>query len=174
MEWIAANWQWIALALFVADKIVAVTPTKYDDLIFTAIKGALTGIKKKPKIEIPLVIFAGMFMVGCLAGPAAAFQPEDWVRQSGIKTSSQTAVSGAGYLYGIMVSTDGTNDVTVVSYDNTAATGTKLHPDWVVTTSASNRAQVLGFDPPVAFNNGVYVSVTTGGTVSYAVYYRAR
>ena len=44
MEWMIANWQWIALGLLVADKVVAATPTKYDDLILTSIKGALSAI----------------------------------------------------------------------------------------------------------------------------------
>ena len=41
MEWLITNWEWVALGLLIADKIVAVTPTKHDDLILTAIKGAL-------------------------------------------------------------------------------------------------------------------------------------
>ena len=41
MEWILSNFEWIMLGLLVADKIVAATPNKYDDLILTAIKGAL-------------------------------------------------------------------------------------------------------------------------------------
>ena len=47
MEWVIENWQWLALGIMVLDKIVAATPTKYDDLILTAIKGTLNGIKSK-------------------------------------------------------------------------------------------------------------------------------
>jgi|TARA_Y100000310_G_scaffold182326_1_gene182416 hypothetical protein len=44
MEWVLNNWEWVALGLLVADKIVAATPCKWDDLILTAIKGALAKI----------------------------------------------------------------------------------------------------------------------------------
>lgn len=50
MEWLIANWEWFALGILVLDKIVAATPTKYDDLILTAIKGAFAAVglgKKK-------------------------------------------------------------------------------------------------------------------------------
>lgn len=40
-DWIIANWEYVLLGIMVADKIVAMTPTKHDDLILTAIKGAL-------------------------------------------------------------------------------------------------------------------------------------
>jgi len=41
MEWLIANWGFVLLGLMVADKIVTATPTKYDDIILTAIKGSL-------------------------------------------------------------------------------------------------------------------------------------
>ena len=49
MEWIIEHWQEIALAIMVLDKIVAATPVKWDDLILTAIKSALTSVKPKDK-----------------------------------------------------------------------------------------------------------------------------
>ena len=49
MEWIVENWQWIALAVLVADKIVAATPTKYDDLILTVVKAAISPFAPKRK-----------------------------------------------------------------------------------------------------------------------------
>lgn len=50
MEWILAHLSEIALGILVADKIVAKTPCKWDDLIVTSIKevlGVVTGGKKK-------------------------------------------------------------------------------------------------------------------------------
>ena len=44
MEWILENWEWVLLGLLVADKIVAATPCKWDDLIITAIKEALHSV----------------------------------------------------------------------------------------------------------------------------------
>ena len=38
---IAANWEYITLGILIVDKIVAMSPTKYDDMIFTSIKGLL-------------------------------------------------------------------------------------------------------------------------------------
>jgi len=61
--------------------------------------------------------------------------------------------------------TDGTNAVTVKIYDNTAATGTRILPDWVVTTGSSDR---------LSFNSGVSIDVTTSGTVSYMIFTRQK
>ena len=43
MEFMAANWEWIMLGFYVAEKVVKLTPTKYDDIAFDIIGG---GIKK--------------------------------------------------------------------------------------------------------------------------------
>jgi len=55
MEWLTGNWEWLVLGVFVLDKIVAVTPTKHDDLILSAIKGVVKGVTGKeigkPKID---------------------------------------------------------------------------------------------------------------------------
>lgn len=48
MEWMIANWEWVVLCLLIADKIVAVTPTPWDDMILTAIKSAFKAVFKKP------------------------------------------------------------------------------------------------------------------------------
>jgi len=45
MEWLIKNWELIALGILIADKIVAATPTKWDDLILTAIKNTLGSVK---------------------------------------------------------------------------------------------------------------------------------
>lgn len=44
MEWLFANWEWIALGILVLDKVVAATPCKWDDLLLTSIKGAFHSI----------------------------------------------------------------------------------------------------------------------------------
>jgi hypothetical protein len=104
---------------------------------------------------------------------AFAFQPEEWMEQTATLTADAAAVSGAGYIYGIVFVTDGTNAPTFVVYDNTAASGTKIVPD--LPLSATPRVQTLSFDPAVAFNNGVYVDLTLGGgSVAYMVYYRSK
>jgi len=43
-EWIVANWEYILVAVYALEKIVKITPTKYDDIIFDMI---LKPIKNK-------------------------------------------------------------------------------------------------------------------------------
>ena len=119
-----------------------------------------------------IVVLLAIFLV-LLAGVTAIAD------QSATKTSSSAIVaSGAGWFLGIIVVTDGTNAVTLDVYDNgSAASGTKLIPQTVVTTSSTNRVFAIGFDADdksgdVYFYNGLYVNVTCAGTVSYMVYYR--
>lgn len=82
---------------------------------------------------------------------------------------------GRGSFRGIIVHTDATNSVTVDIYDATSATGTKLLSSWTVTTSAVDRVQAIGFsDNECPFENGIYVDVTTSGTVTYDTYYVSR
>jgi anti-sigma-K factor RskA len=96
---------------------------------------------------------------------------QSFVNGSGSKSASALILDGTGKLHGIVVTTDGTNAQTVDIYDNTSATGTKLIPTWVVTTSSTDRTQSIGFYPPVNFNTGCYVNVSGSGTVGYVVYY---
>ena len=35
--WIAANWEWILLAFYTLEKIVKLSPTKQDDIIFDTV-----------------------------------------------------------------------------------------------------------------------------------------
>jgi len=37
MQWILGNWEWILLAMYVVEKIVKLSPTKKDDVIFDMI-----------------------------------------------------------------------------------------------------------------------------------------
>ena len=41
MIWISANWEYMLIAILCIDKAVALSPTKWDDLIWTSIKKAL-------------------------------------------------------------------------------------------------------------------------------------
>jgi hypothetical protein len=33
-EWLVANWEYVLVVLYAVEKIVKLTPTKYDDIIF--------------------------------------------------------------------------------------------------------------------------------------------
>ena len=41
MEWIASNWEYALIAILCIDKVVALSPTKWDDLIWTSAKKAI-------------------------------------------------------------------------------------------------------------------------------------
>ena len=41
MMWITSNWEYILIGILCIDKVVALSPTKWDDLIWTSIKKAL-------------------------------------------------------------------------------------------------------------------------------------
>ena len=43
-EWIAANWEYVLVVIYVLEKIVKMTPTKYDDILFDML---LKPIKEK-------------------------------------------------------------------------------------------------------------------------------
>ena len=43
-EWLAQNWEYVLVAFYAIEKIVKLTPTKYDDIIFDMI---LKPIKEK-------------------------------------------------------------------------------------------------------------------------------
>ena len=37
MGWITANWEWVLLAMYVIEKVVKLSPSKKDDVIFDMI-----------------------------------------------------------------------------------------------------------------------------------------
>ena len=37
MGWITANWEWVLLAMYVVEKVVKLSPSKKDDVIFDMI-----------------------------------------------------------------------------------------------------------------------------------------
>ena len=43
-EWLAANWEYVLVAFYAIEKIVKLTPTKYDGILFDAV---LKPIKEK-------------------------------------------------------------------------------------------------------------------------------
>jgi|TARA_Y100000310_G_scaffold209702_1_gene210348 hypothetical protein len=49
MEFLSDNWEWVAIAILVVDKVVAMSPSKMDDLIWSSVKKILAGLKLKKK-----------------------------------------------------------------------------------------------------------------------------
>ncbi len=81
MEWILANWAYITIGILAVDKAVALTPTKWDDLIWTALKAAGKVIFAARKIKKPLVFFllSISILVGCVVGCAELTVSEEVV-----------------------------------------------------------------------------------------------
>jgi hypothetical protein len=115
-----------------------------------------------------IIILAVLAMT---VAPAFAFDPAEPALSSGEKTADATILTGAGYFKQIIVMPDGTNDVTVSIYDNTASSGTEILPTLTFAGDGGPQAS-----PPVwvSANTGIRVDVTTAGTVAYVVLYRGK
>ena len=117
------------------------------------------------KFLIILCIFL-MFVSTAWAGSA----------QKKIGSTADTLITaGTGWLKGLIINTDGTNSVTFDLYDNaSAASGNKIISSIVVTTSATNRVTTISFDQSEClYFAGVYVDITTSGTVTYDVFFES-
>lgn len=118
-------------------------------------------------------------ILACVLVPVAAmsFKPTSWMRATSQQTADHSVLKKAGWFYGILVQTDGTNEVWVDVYDvsasmlSEATAGSKLIPQWVITTSSSDRMQSLSLDPPVPFDAGLFVDISTAGSVKFTTYY---
>ncbi|MHA1828874.1 MAG: hypothetical protein ACTSX6_09550 [Candidatus Heimdallarchaeaceae archaeon] len=82
-------------------------------------------------------------------------------------TSDVSLITGAGFIYGLIVITDGTNDCVVTLYDNTEASGTNILGQAWTTTGSDYQSEFTGINIP--FTTGVYVDVTTSGTCNVIV-----
>lgn len=82
-------------------------------------------------------------------------------------TGNSAVYTGRCVFHGIAVATDGTNDVTVTLYDNTAASGGKVVPTFKVTGS-DNLGGIVGIDS--ICDTGLYLAMS-GGSPKAVVYY---
>ena len=46
MEWLSQNWEWVLLVFMVAEKIVKMSPSDKDDIIFDVVVQGLTRMVK--------------------------------------------------------------------------------------------------------------------------------
>ena len=46
-QWLLANWQYVLVGFYIAEKVVKLTPTKYDDILFDVVGGAIKKLAKK-------------------------------------------------------------------------------------------------------------------------------
>ena len=47
MEWFTSNWEWCLIGFMVAEKLVKLSPTKYDDILLDFIWGNIKKLAKK-------------------------------------------------------------------------------------------------------------------------------
>jgi hypothetical protein len=114
--------------------------------------------------------------ISCLILTAivAFAEPTNYLRGSAVKTASALIYTGDALFGGFIVAMDGTNAVTIDVYDGTNSSGTKIIPQTVIPTSATNRSYSLSIDPGLHVYTGIYVvvSVAGGGSCAYTVYYK--
>ena len=45
MDVLMSNWEYVAIGILVVDKVVAMSPSKMDDLLWASVKKVLMGVK---------------------------------------------------------------------------------------------------------------------------------
>lgn len=97
----------------------------------------------------------------------ATVTPHGW-SHSGEENGNAVISAAAGQLHGILIETDGTNDVTAQLFDDPDSADTPVTPA-IVVAGGDNYGGVMGID--VAVSNGIYLTLS-GGTPVAVVYYR--
>ena len=115
----------------------------------------------KRRIFIGLVVLITMLF--------ANFASAQTVRSksTGLLTADKTVITGKSILTGFLVVTDGTNNATIVIYDNTSAAGTELAKIVVLGASYFGGGT---FEIPIRCTKGIYADITGTGA-SYIIYY---
>ena len=49
MDMLMQNWEYVAIGILVIDKVVAMSPSKMDDLLWASVKKVLTGMRVMKK-----------------------------------------------------------------------------------------------------------------------------
>ena len=93
------------------------------------------------------------------------------VLYSAVKTADALIATGWTEMHGVVITTDGTNAVTMDIYNGTSTAGAKIVP--TITFPATPKTQAIGWNPPVSCGTGVYIDITVagGGSCSYTAYY---
>ena len=89
-------------------------------------------------------------------------------------TATGQVITTPGYLLGLLIGTDYTNDATLSVYDNTAASGTEVIPSTKVDASALGMNGFMPGTVAIPFINGLYLSLSVagGGSAEIIFYYR--
>lgn len=112
---------------------------------------------------------AGVTVVQATAADlAATVTPVSWSFSAEMGVGTTAVKASAGQLHGVLIETDGTNDVTVQFY-NHASTATNPITPSIVVTGGDNYGGAIGLDAYCA--NGIVIVLSgTGGVAT--VYYR--
>lgn len=109
-----------------------------------------------------LCLIIMVLFVFCFVGVAAGFQGSEG---SGEQTADGIVHTGPVYITSILIITNGTDDATVILYDNTAASGTVR---WEQTVAGANNYGGKDWSYPKFFAIGIYADVEGTGA-SYIV-----
>jgi hypothetical protein len=109
-------------------------------------------------------LLIGLLLAIVLVGTADA---QMICRSSGLKTADASIIATYGTFCGVEIISDGTNDATVVVYDNaSSASGTEVFKGKVA--AANNFGGGFTYS---TVSNGIYVDVTGTGA-AYIVFYK--
>ena len=89
-------------------------------------------------------------------------------KTTGRKTSSALIATGKAILTGVLVETDGTNDATVIVYDNTAGSGTIVFK--AIVTGADDRDFFDLGTVRAKCDTGLYLSISGTGAATIVYY----
>lgn len=112
-----------------------------------------------------------ILILGCLSLPVIGLCAG--YKASGPHGSSVIVSRQGGLFFGILVTTDGTNDVTVNVYDSNESTGSGqmlIGPDFLVQGAAYFGGFTL-FENPIHVSDGIYISIS-GTNAHVIVYYQ--
>lgn len=116
---------------------------------------------------LPPIMWIFLFFLLATATYAATF----FLTSSGEKTASAAVTTQKSILGGVLIITDGTNDATIIIYDNaSAASGTKV---WEAVVTGSDNYGGGIFPHPIRCSKGIYISIAGTGA-SAIVYYDLR
>lgn len=90
-------------------------------------------------------------------------------KSTGLLTADGLILNGRAVLAGVHIVTDGTNDVTLVLYDNTSAAGKEVFKQKVTGTDDSIPYTLP--DGGIRCDNGVYADITGTGA-EFIIFYR--
>jgi hypothetical protein len=112
-----------------------------------------------------------VLLIILLVGIASVLGAQSRVLYSTARTDDALITTGAAEFHGITVTGDGTNSITVDIHNGLTTSGEKIAPTLFFPQSGTNKTQTYSVNPPVYCGTGIYVNITTSGTISYTVYY---